>query len=323
MTVAVSIASGVAAITSAYLSMQPATVWIGVGVIVILLAVNLRGVSQAGGYVRRTDVRLHRSDRRPLATGIISTGTFLLGPSWLSRALLGAASAGPVVLGAALTARLVFFHSSVAADIKAPDRVFGFFTITAGPGSRCVLTSRSRLGHLLRLDVRLQARPGPPARFARRIRCWPAVRLAGPRGAVRPARPARAVRLSASSGSVAGVALARARLPGWPSGSARHPARVRAAVARVRRRRWRPGAGGRGRVRRPGDLLRTRATIRLPPSEARTPRLVTSAGSGAVIWRTSVPARPQTASLATSVTTASPSAPGLRTGSARCTSNRS
>jgi Amino acid permease len=48
MTVAVSIASGVAAITSAYPSMRPATVWIGVGVIVILLAGNLRGVRQAG-----------------------------------------------------------------------------------------------------------------------------------------------------------------------------------------------------------------------------------------------------------------------------------
>ena len=36
------------------------------------------------------------------------------------------------MLGAALTARLVFFRSSVAADIKAPERVFGFFTITAG-----------------------------------------------------------------------------------------------------------------------------------------------------------------------------------------------
>ena len=48
MTVAVSIASGVAAITSAYPPMQPATVWIGVGVIVILLAGNLRGVRQAG-----------------------------------------------------------------------------------------------------------------------------------------------------------------------------------------------------------------------------------------------------------------------------------
>ena len=61
----------------------------------------------------------------------------------------------------------------------------------------------------------------------------------------------------------------------------------------------------------------------LPPSEARTPRLVTSVMSGAVTWTTSVPARPQTASLATSVTTASPSLPGSSTGSARCTSNRS
>src|SRR5271157_1164353 len=48
MTVAVSIASGVAAIASAYPPVQPATVWIGVGVIVILLAGNLRGVRQAG-----------------------------------------------------------------------------------------------------------------------------------------------------------------------------------------------------------------------------------------------------------------------------------
>jgi hypothetical protein len=36
-----------------------------------------------------------------MATGIISTGTFLLGPSWLSRALLAAASIGLVVLSAA------------------------------------------------------------------------------------------------------------------------------------------------------------------------------------------------------------------------------
>ena len=48
MTVAVSIASGVAAITSAFPSLQPATVWIGVAVIVVLLAGNLRGVRQAG-----------------------------------------------------------------------------------------------------------------------------------------------------------------------------------------------------------------------------------------------------------------------------------
>jgi tellurite resistance protein TehA-like permease len=67
-----------------------------------------------------------------MATGIISTGTFLLGPSWLSRALLAAASIGLVVLSAALILRLAMFRSSVAADIQAPERVFGFFTIVAG-----------------------------------------------------------------------------------------------------------------------------------------------------------------------------------------------
>jgi tellurite resistance protein TehA-like permease len=67
-----------------------------------------------------------------MATGIISMGTFLLGPSWLSRALLAAASAGLVVLSGALLVRLTIFRSNVAADIHTPDRVFGFFTITAG-----------------------------------------------------------------------------------------------------------------------------------------------------------------------------------------------
>ena len=67
-----------------------------------------------------------------MATGIISTGTFLLGPSWLSLTLLVAASAGLAVLGVMLVARLVLFRANVAADIQAPDRVFGFFTITAG-----------------------------------------------------------------------------------------------------------------------------------------------------------------------------------------------
>jgi tellurite resistance protein TehA-like permease len=67
-----------------------------------------------------------------MATGIISTGTYLLGPSWLSRALLVVAAAGLVVLAVALIARLVRYRSSVAADVLAPDRVFGFFTITAG-----------------------------------------------------------------------------------------------------------------------------------------------------------------------------------------------
>ena len=47
LTVAVSIASGVAAITSVFGSLQPDTVWIGVGVIIVLLAGNMRGVRQA------------------------------------------------------------------------------------------------------------------------------------------------------------------------------------------------------------------------------------------------------------------------------------
>jgi len=67
-----------------------------------------------------------------MATGIVSIGTRLLGPSWLSVALLAVASAGLVVLAVMLTARLVLYRRNVAADVRAPDRVFGFFTITAG-----------------------------------------------------------------------------------------------------------------------------------------------------------------------------------------------
>ena len=48
MTVAVSIASGVASIASAFPSLRSATVVIGVGVIAVLLIGNLRGVRQAG-----------------------------------------------------------------------------------------------------------------------------------------------------------------------------------------------------------------------------------------------------------------------------------
>jgi len=45
-----------------------------------------------------------------MATGIISTGTYLLGPSWLSRALLVIASVGLVVLSVALVIRLALFR---------------------------------------------------------------------------------------------------------------------------------------------------------------------------------------------------------------------
>jgi len=97
------------------------------------------GTGAAGGQARSMSLMATAvRDLHPgyfafvMATGIISTGTFLLGPSWLSRALLIAASAGLVVLSAALLARLAIFRSSLAADIQAPERVFGFFTIVAG-----------------------------------------------------------------------------------------------------------------------------------------------------------------------------------------------
>jgi tellurite resistance protein TehA-like permease len=66
-----------------------------------------------------------------MATGIISIGTRLLGPSWLSVALLVAASAGLVVLIVMIAARLVLYRPRIAADLRAPEQVFGFFSITA------------------------------------------------------------------------------------------------------------------------------------------------------------------------------------------------
>ena len=67
-----------------------------------------------------------------MASSIISTGTFLLGPSWLTRALLVIASAGCVVLIVAIVIQLVLFRPSVAASFRDPDRVFGLFAIAAG-----------------------------------------------------------------------------------------------------------------------------------------------------------------------------------------------
>jgi tellurite resistance protein TehA-like permease len=67
-----------------------------------------------------------------MATSIISTGAFLLGPTWLSRALLVIASAGFAVLSVALAIQLVLFRPSAAAAFRDPGRVFGFFAIAAG-----------------------------------------------------------------------------------------------------------------------------------------------------------------------------------------------
>jgi tellurite resistance protein TehA-like permease len=79
-----------------------------------------------------------------MATGIVSTGTFLLGPSWLSRALLAAAAAGFVILAAALAIRLAAFRASVAADIQAPERVSA--SSRSWPAATCQASASRRRG---------------------------------------------------------------------------------------------------------------------------------------------------------------------------------
>src|SRR5215469_11680111 len=66
-----------------------------------------------------------------MATGIIATGAFTLGPSWLSTTLLVVASAGFSILAGALVIWLARYRSRVAAELQAPERVFGFFAISA------------------------------------------------------------------------------------------------------------------------------------------------------------------------------------------------
>jgi tellurite resistance protein TehA-like permease len=66
-----------------------------------------------------------------MATGIISTGAFLLGPSWFSQALLVIASIGFAGLVVALVIWLARYRSRVTAEFLAPERVFGFFAISA------------------------------------------------------------------------------------------------------------------------------------------------------------------------------------------------
>ena len=66
-----------------------------------------------------------------MATSIISTGTSLLGPPWLARALLVIASAGLAVLLVALVMQLVLLHGTIEPvhALGSPGRV--------GSGGRC------------------------------------------------------------------------------------------------------------------------------------------------------------------------------------------
>ena len=77
-----------------------------------------------------------------MATSVISTGTFLLGPSWLSRALLVIAGAGLVVLSVALVIQLVLFRPSVAAGH--PARCLSRRSTPRPNSARCALAGRSR-----------------------------------------------------------------------------------------------------------------------------------------------------------------------------------
>lgn len=67
-----------------------------------------------------------------MATGVVSTAGLRLGPPWLSRTLLALACLGLLILTLSLLIRLTRFPRAVMIDARAPERVFGFFTIVAG-----------------------------------------------------------------------------------------------------------------------------------------------------------------------------------------------
>src|ERR1700730_7895537 len=83
-----------------------------------------------------------------MATGIISTATFLLGMKWLAWALLAINLVAYAVLWLLLIIRLVRFFPRVRADITDHVRGPGFFTVVAGTcvlGSQClIVTERHR-----------------------------------------------------------------------------------------------------------------------------------------------------------------------------------
>jgi hypothetical protein len=164
-----------------------------------------------------------------MAAGIISVGTLQLGPDWLSRVLLVIACAGLVVLGAALIARLAFFRASVAADVAAPDRVFGFFTIPAGlnvlgvrfalaghPVVTAVLAGVADAGAGLAVAVRVA---GPVHAVGRRRRLG-AGRRRVPHAAAPTPTPSGRARARHASGHDAALDLSHPSCPTLTSGLA-------------------------------------------------------------------------------------------------------
>jgi tellurite resistance protein TehA-like permease len=67
-----------------------------------------------------------------MATGIISVDAYGSGPAWLSRLLLAVAAVGLALLAVMLLIRMALFRDRILADLDAPERTFGFFTIVAG-----------------------------------------------------------------------------------------------------------------------------------------------------------------------------------------------
>jgi tellurite resistance protein TehA-like permease len=74
-----------------------------------------------------------------MATGIISTATFLLEMKWLARVLLGINLIAYAVLSLLLIIRVIRFYPRVKADLTDHTRGPGFFTVIAGT---CVLGSQ-------------------------------------------------------------------------------------------------------------------------------------------------------------------------------------
>jgi len=60
MTVAVSVAAGVDNIISAVPELNPHRVAVNIGFILVLTAMNLRGVRESGAHIRRPNLCLHR-----------------------------------------------------------------------------------------------------------------------------------------------------------------------------------------------------------------------------------------------------------------------
>jgi tellurite resistance protein TehA-like permease len=83
-----------------------------------------------------------------MATGILSTGTHLLGWQGPSSLLLALGTLFLAALLLAFLLRLYRYPAAVAADLAAPDRAFGFFTIVAAFD---VLAARFALSGLLTL----------------------------------------------------------------------------------------------------------------------------------------------------------------------------